>query len=227
MDMLRKEDGRYPFVLATQQIAELNRRASICDHPVARLMTVATLIPCPAAVLAGCGVRDFDRRDDVLTIASPHRGHTRVALGMAATAAVRDAIAGRTSGLLFGGDHDLPIAPDEDATAYFEELISEDGEGPLPFAFTFRSVREGVFAGMADGGVSQQIAEAQAGLRHLTDGHRPETFFRVQERAASDWWAAQLGVPVPATIEVIRTSLRQLRWRDDPNGPTHHEGRRA
>lgn len=227
MDMLRKEDGRYPFVLDTPQIAQLNRRASICDHPLARLMTLATLVPCPATVLASIDVRDFDRRNQVLTIASPLRGHTRVALGMAAAAAVRDAIAGRTSGLLFGGDHDLPIEPDHDAVAYFEELVADDGEGPLPFAFDFRSVREGVFAGMADGGVPQQVAEAQAGLRHLTDGHRPETFFRVQERAASDWWAAQLGVPVSATIEVIRAGLRQLRWRDDPDGSTHDEGRRA
>ncbi|MBD8546042.1 hypothetical protein [Sphingomonas sp. CFBP 8760] len=224
MDMLRKEDGRDPFVLATPQIALLNRRASSCDHPLARLMTLATLIPCPAAALAGCGVRDFDRRNEVLTIASPRRGHTRAALGMAATAAVQEAIAGRTSGLLFGGAHDLPIAPDADAVAYLEELIAEDGEGPMPFAFTFRSVREGVFAGMADGGVPQQVAEAQAGLRHLTDGHRPETFFRVHERAASDWWAAQLGVPVPATIDVIRDGLRQLRWRDDPDRSPHDDG---
>jgi len=224
MDMLRKGGERNPFVLDTPQISQLNRRASACDHPLARLVTVATLVPCPATVLAECSVRDFDRRNEVLTIASRHRGHTHVALGMAAAAAVRDAIAGRTSGLLFGGDHDLPIAPDQDAIAYFKELVAEDGEGPLPFAFTFRSMREGVFAGMADGGVPQQIAEAQAGLRHLTDGHRPETFFRIQERAASDWWAAQLGVPVPATIDVIRAGLGRLRWRDDPAGPANNEG---
>lgn len=224
MDMLRKGDGRHPFVLDTPQISQINRRASACDHPLARLMTVATLIPCPAAVLAECDVRNFDRRNDVLMIASPYRGHTRVALGMAAAAAVRVAIVGRTRGPLFGDAHDLPIVPDDDAVAYLEELIAEDDEGPLPFAFTFRSVREGVFAGMADGGVPQNIAQAQAGLRHLTDGHRPETFFRVRERAASDWWAAQLGVPVPATIDVILAGLQQLRWHDDPGRVTHRDG---
>ncbi|MFV0622658.1 hypothetical protein ACBY01_01425 [Sphingomonas sp. ac-8] len=218
MDMLRKEDGRHPLVLATSQIAQLNRRASVCDHPLARLMTLATYLPCSATALASIGVRNFDRRNEVLVIPSPGRGHTRVALGMAAAAAVRAAIAGRTSGPLFGDAHDLQIEPDADAEAYLAELIAEDGEEPLPFAFTFRSVREGVFAGMADGGVAQNIAEAQAGLRHLTDGHRPETFFRVQERAASDWWAAQLGAPVSSTVDVIRSGLRQLRWRDDPNG---------
>ena len=227
MDMLRKEDERHPFVLDTPKIAVLNRRASACNHPLARLMTVASYLPCSAPVLAGCGVRDFDRRNEVLMIASPYRGHTRVALGMAAAAAVRGAIAGRTSGLLFGEANDLPIVPDADAVAYLEELIAEDGEGPLPFSFTFRSVREGVFAGMADGGIQQNIAEAQAGLRHLSDGHRPETFFRVQERAASDWWAAQLGAPVSATIDVIRGGLRQLRFRDDPGGSKHGRGGRA
>lgn len=216
MDMLRKEDERHPFVLDTPKIAALNRRVSACDHPLARLMTVATYLPCCATALAGCGVRDFDRRNEALMIASPRRGHTRVALGMAAAAAVRGAIAGRTAGPLFGDAHDLPIEPDADAEAYLEELIAADGEGPLPFTFTFRSVREGVFAGMADSGVQQNIAEAQAGLRHLTDGHRPETFFHMQERAASDWWAAQLGAPVSATIDIIRSGLNQMRWRDDP-----------
>lgn len=203
MDRLRMEDGRHPFVLATPQIAELNRRASTCDRPLARLMTVATLVPCSATVLAIASVRDFDRRNNILTIAAPYRGHTRICLGQAATAAVRCAIAGRTSGLLFGEGHDTPISPDADAEAYFKELIAEDGEGQLLFDFTFRSVREGVFAGMVDDGVLQHVAEAQAGLRHLTDGHLSETFMRIQERAASDWWAAQLGIPVPATMDII------------------------
>jgi len=227
MDILRKEDERHPFVLATPQIAQLNRRASVCDHPLARLMTVATHLPCSAATLAWVGVRDFDKRDDVLTIASPRRGRTRVALGMAASAAVRRAIAGRTSGFMFGEIHDPRIVPDADAVSYLEELIAEDGEGPLPFSFTFRSVREGVFAGMTDGGVTQDVAEAQAGLRHVSDGHRPETFFRVQERAASDWWAARLGVPVSATDDVLGAALRHLRWRDDPGRAAPGGGDRA
>jgi hypothetical protein len=220
MDLLRKEDGRPPFVLTTPQIAELNRRASNCDHSLARLMTVATLVPCSAVVLAGVGVRDFVRRDEHLIVASPNRGRTRVALGQAAMAAVRDAIAGRTAGLLFGEAHDVPIEPDSDAVAYLQELIAEDGEGPLPFAFTFRSVREGVFAAMVDDGVPHHVAEAQAGLRHMTDGHISDTFMRIQQKAASDWWAAQLGVPVPATIDVVRSSLGRLSWPDAPRGPS-------
>lgn len=218
MDRLRKEDGRHAFVLATPQIAELNRRASACDHPLARLMTVATLVPCSATVLASIGVRDFDRRDEHLIVAAPHRGRTRVALGQAATAAVRRAIAGRTSGLLFGEAHDAPIEPDADAVAYLRELIAEDGEGPVPFAFTFRSVREGVFAAMVDDGVPHHVAEAQAGLRHMTDGHISDTFMRIQQKAASDWWAAQLGAPVPATLDVIRSSLVRLKWPDSLPG---------
>lgn len=32
MDRLKNEDGRHPFVLATNQIAKINRRAALCDH---------------------------------------------------------------------------------------------------------------------------------------------------------------------------------------------------
>ncbi|QCB42204.1 hypothetical protein E5673_08140 [Sphingomonas sp. PAMC26645] len=224
MDRLHMEDGQHPFVLSTTHIATLNRRASRCDHPLAKLTTIATLVPIAAHVLTASKVRGFDRRTDVLTTAAPNGWLTSISLGQAAAAAMRAAIEGRTSGVLFEDIHGAPIAPDADAVAYVDDLLLEDGEGPLPFAWSFRSLREGVFAGMADGGVRRDIVEAQAGLRHMTDGKFSDTFLHLHERAASDWWAAQLGVPVPATIEVIRSSLRQLRWKDGPAKRTKDRG---
>lgn len=224
MDILRKEDERVPFVLKTNQIADLNRRTSRRNHPLAHLVTVATHIPASAYALAAIGVRAFHGRANVLSVPTPTHGRTRIALGNGAAAAVRRAIAGRTSGYLFDEGNGSPIVPDADAVAYADELMQEDGEGPLPFKWTFRSLREGVAAGMADDGVLQNVVEAQAGLRRLETSGSNEAFLRIQERAASDWWSAQLGVPGPETDEVLLATIRHVRWRDRPTDDADERG---
>lgn len=218
MDGFRKEDERVPFVLKTKQIAELNRRASRLHHPLASLVTVATLVPASADALTAIGVAAFDRRLGVLSVLDPKGDRTSITLGRAARQAILEAIDGRATGRMFDEGNGQPIVPDADAVAYADELLEEDGEGPLPFGWTFRSLREGVAAGMAEDGVLQNVLEAQAGLRCLRVGRVNEMFLRIQERAASDWWAAQLGVPGPETDEVLLATIRHVRWRDRPTG---------
>ncbi len=218
MDRLKNEDGRHPFVLATNQIAEINRRAALCDHPIAKLVAIATLIPCDASDLSRSHVRAFDRRDDVIMVRGPTGVPTRVALGRAAAAAVRDAIGGRNRGLIVEDAYGSGIVPDGDTMEYAHELLSCADTSPLPFGFTFRSLREGVFAGMVDGVVPLDVAEAQAGLRHSNVGHGSETMHRIGQRAASDWWASAMGVPMPATIDVLRQSFDRTSRVGRPNG---------
>lgn len=218
MNRPHREDGLRPFVLATDQIADLNRRAALCDHPIAQLVAVATLVPCEPYALSVARVRGFDRQNDVLVVRGPTGIPARIALGHAAAAAVRNAIGGRTKGRLVEDLHGEGIVPDRDTVDYAHELLSSVEAAPLLFEFTFRSLREGVFAGMLDGGVPADVAEMQAGLGHMGVGLNSDGLQLVQQRAASDWWAATIGVPLPTTIEFLRDALNQARWRDRPNG---------
>jgi len=226
MDRLRIEDGRHPFVLATNQIAEINRRAALSDHPIAKLVAIATLIPCDPYELSRSPVRAFDRREDVIMLRRPSGGPSRIALGRAAAAAVRDAIGGRTRGLIVEDAYGSGIVPDADTVEYAHELLSCADTAPLPFGFTFRSLREGVFGGMVDGVVPLDVAEAQAGLHHANVGRGCKTMRRIGQRAASDWWALTLGIPMPVTIDVLRRALDRTGREDRPDGSDElrHDG---
>lgn len=202
--------------LGFDKILRLNRAARRCPERIAQLLSAATLIPCSASALAAAPVGGFDMTTGCLVV-SGGAGWTEIALGVAASALVRDLVGSRTSGHIFDDAHGRPLVADEDARDYIDELIALNEGQRLPFAWHFGSLREGVFAEWADGGVPQNIALAQAGFVQPFEDEVKQALHRIEQRAASDWWAARLGIPTPTAIETIWEIARSFSWRGEEN----------
>ncbi|GAA0455180.1 hypothetical protein [Sphingomonas molluscorum] len=208
MPNVSKEAHAHVCLLDNEQIAALQRTASRNHEPPAQLAAIMALIPCSAAAIASAPIEMIDRNQGLLRVKDPSGFVAEVALGHDAAMTIAAAIYDRHDGPLLDDGFGRGITADKDTEDYARELLASDNEEPITFTWSFRLLRESVFANMADDGVAHHIAMAQAGLGigHVKDIDRAQMLF--DQRAAADWWSYRLGLMPPSPFALIDGGAR-------------------
>jgi hypothetical protein len=114
-------------LLSPQKIAILHEAASLSKEAPARLLTIATLLPCDASLLAKAEIALVDRQAGSIRVGNAGGGLTEVVVGYDAAIAIDNAAAGRRNGPLVVDGEGRALIVDEDTEDYAREIVAVIG----------------------------------------------------------------------------------------------------
>jgi hypothetical protein len=198
--------GRKINLLTATSICRIHEAALHIPEPVARLVNLACVAPWSVDVVAASSIDALDREEGLLTVPGVGGESVEIALGFESASTVIKAMDGRVAGPILVDHHGAPMRADEEARDFVAELMWHVDPSTADIPWTFRSLRESVFADMIDSGVEIHVAAAQAGLGW--GGPPTDRFDRIyHQRACAEWWAWHIGVlPPPALARAFAHS---------------------
>ena len=205
-------------LLSPDSIGILYHASLECEDPVARLVTLAAIAPWDAISVASTPVENLDRSAGTLRVFSRVGVPNPIALGFEAASVLDLVIGRRRTGSVLVDAGGFMMKDDRDTNDYIRELLGFVDGRTLDLNWSFRLIRESVFADMVDHGVSLHVAQAQAGLGF------GETDDLHEQRAAADWWSYRMGIVPPPAFALVDASRRKGTWSPRGDGISPERG---
>lgn len=181
-------------LLPCVRIRAIHDAARRVDHPLARMVEVASLIPCNVEHLASAPLELADRAARALSVCGPEGLWCDIAFGRFGWEAVERAAGGWTFGAAIADDDGEALVVNKDAEARAILLVAAVDPQAVAVPWSFRSLQASMVHQMRRAGVPDAVISAQtaSAMRKADPAKRSELL--AKQTVSADMWAGMLGL---------------------------------